>query len=182
MITHVKLFMDGGLRQVALFSGPDEQTQWLRNCPAEELLSHGWHLLPKEELISIQDVEVQGFLNPGALADPRTALQPPSESEGAASDDALSDDAQSDDALKAFLAKVSEDSALQAKLKGASTIEGLQEIAREAGFTVSTNQLSRARTMGEDLLTSGGGWLLWCMLANFMLNSASNSLTLTLRK
>lgn len=179
--------MDGGLRQVALFSGPDEQTQWLRNCPAEELLSHGWHLLPKEELISIQDVEIQGFLNPGALAEPSTAVPPPSESEGAPSDDAPSDQAPSDnalsdDALKAFLAKVSEDSALQAQLQGASTVEGLQEIAREAGFTVSTNQLSRARTMGEDLLTSGGGWLLWCMLANFMLNSASNSLTLTLRK
>jgi predicted ribosomally synthesized peptide with nif11-like leader len=165
LISHIKLFMDGGVRQVALFSGPDESTQWLRNCPAEDLLSHGWHLLPKEELITIQEVEIQGFLNPGALAEQDS--QP---------------EADSDEQLKAFLAKVSADTALQAQLQGASTVDALQTIAREAGFSVSANQLNRSSKMGEELLTSGGGWLLWCMLANFLLNSSSNSLVLTLRK
>jgi predicted ribosomally synthesized peptide with nif11-like leader len=165
LISHIKLFMDGGVRQVALFSGPDEHTQWVRNCPAEALLSHGWHLLPKEELITIQEVEVQGFLNPGALAEQSSEPEP-----------------GSDEQLKAFLAKVAADSALQARLQGALTVESLQTIASEAGFNVSPQQLNRSRKMGEDLITSGGGWLLWCMLANFLLNSSSNSLVLTLRK
>jgi hypothetical protein len=77
---------------------------------------------------------------------------------------------------------VAADSALQARLQGALTVESLQTIASEAGFNVSPQQLNRSRKMGEDLITSGGGWLLWCMLANFLLNSSSNSLVLTLRK
>ena len=60
--THLKLFVDGDSRQVALFSGDQEQSDWLRNCPADEVLSAGWHLLPKEELISLEDVKAKGFL------------------------------------------------------------------------------------------------------------------------
>jgi len=60
--THLKLFVDGDRRQAALFSGDQEQSDWLRNCPADEVLSSGWHLLPKEELISLQEVEAKGFL------------------------------------------------------------------------------------------------------------------------
>ena len=60
--THVKLFVDGEQRQAALFSGANEANDWLRNCPADEVLSGGWHLLPKEELISLVEVEERGFL------------------------------------------------------------------------------------------------------------------------
>ena len=60
--THLKLFVDGEQRQAALFSGADEANDWLRNCPADEVLSGGWHLLPKEELISLAEVEKRGFL------------------------------------------------------------------------------------------------------------------------
>ncbi|MEB3235127.1 MAG: hypothetical protein VKM98_06850 [Cyanobacteriota bacterium] len=67
-ITHLKLFLDQTTRQVALFNGPDEAQQWLRNVPAEAVLSAGWHLLPKETLITVEEVESQGFLLPGALA------------------------------------------------------------------------------------------------------------------
>ena len=77
---------------------------------------------------------------------------------------------------------MSADSALQARLQGALTVENLQIIASEACFSASPQQLNRSRKMGEDLITSGGGWLLWCMPANFLLNSSSNSLVLTLRK
>jgi hypothetical protein len=67
-ITHLKLFSDGGSRQVALFSGADQATDWQRNCDADAVLSGGWHLLPKEELLSLDAVELQGFLRPEALA------------------------------------------------------------------------------------------------------------------
>ena len=60
--THLKLFVNGEQRQAALFSGPDEAHDWLRNCPADEVLSGGWHLLPKEELISLTELEERGFL------------------------------------------------------------------------------------------------------------------------
>ena len=60
--THLKLFVDSEQRQAALFSGPDEANDWLRNCRADEVLSGGWHLLPKEELISLVEVEERGFL------------------------------------------------------------------------------------------------------------------------
>ena len=60
--THLKLFVNGEGRQAALFSGPDESKDWQRNCAADEVLSGGWHLLPKEELISLEDVEERGFL------------------------------------------------------------------------------------------------------------------------
>ena len=67
MITHLKLFSDGGRRQVALFSGPDESSDWLRNADADAILSGGWHLLAKEQLLTLDEVEVQGFLKPEAL-------------------------------------------------------------------------------------------------------------------
>lgn len=66
-VTHLKLFMDQGERQVALFSGPDEVQHWLRNVSAEEVLQSGWHLLPRESLITVEDVESQGFLRSGVL-------------------------------------------------------------------------------------------------------------------
>ena len=64
--THVKLFVDGEKRQAALFSGPDEANDWLRNCAADDVLSGGWHLLPKEALISLAEVEERGFLRAAA--------------------------------------------------------------------------------------------------------------------
>ena len=67
MITHLKLFSDGGQRQVALFSGADESSDWQRNAPADDVLSGGWHLLPKEQLLTLADVEGQGFLKHGSL-------------------------------------------------------------------------------------------------------------------
>ena len=77
MITHLKLFSDGGRRQVALFSGHDESSDWLRNAPAEAVLSGGWHLLPKEQLLSLEEVERQGFLKAGALAEPSSESSDP---------------------------------------------------------------------------------------------------------
>lgn len=66
VITHLKLFSDGGLRQVALFDGANESSDWQRNAPADEVLSGGWHLLPKEQLLSLAEVQAQGFLKDDA--------------------------------------------------------------------------------------------------------------------
>jgi len=68
-ITHLKLFSDGGQRQVALFSGANEASDWQRNAAAEEVLSGGWHLLAKEQLLTVAEVEAQGFLLPGVVAE-----------------------------------------------------------------------------------------------------------------
>lgn len=64
--TYVKLFEEGDQRQAALFAGPDEANDWLRNCPADEVLLRGWHLLPKEQLISLAEVKERGFLRAAA--------------------------------------------------------------------------------------------------------------------
>lgn len=66
-ITHLKLFLDQGDRQVALFSGPNESSQWLRNVPADEALQSGWHLLPQETLITVESLQQQGFLAEGLI-------------------------------------------------------------------------------------------------------------------
>jgi len=66
-ITHLKLFLDEGGRHVALFSGPNESSQWLRNVPAGEALQSGWHLLPQETLITVASVQQQGFLAEGLI-------------------------------------------------------------------------------------------------------------------
>lgn len=71
--THVKLFVASDQRQAALFAGADEVNDWLRNCPADEVLSSGWHLLPKEEMISLADVEERGFLR--AATEPTNPLR-----------------------------------------------------------------------------------------------------------
>lgn len=71
-ITHLKLFVDQGERQVALFSGDDQQQDWLRNEAAETVLDNGWELLPQETLMSLAEVSAKGllqraFLNSDAL-------------------------------------------------------------------------------------------------------------------
>jgi len=67
-ITHLKLFVDQGERQVALFSGDDQQQDWLRNEAAETVLTNGWELLPQETLMSLAEVSAKGLLQRAFLA------------------------------------------------------------------------------------------------------------------
>ena len=67
-ITHLKLFVDQGERQVALFRGENQQQDWLRNASAEAVLNNGWELLPQETLMSVAEVRAKGLLQPGFVA------------------------------------------------------------------------------------------------------------------
>ena len=66
--THLKLFIDGDERHAALFKGDNEASDWLYNCVADEVLQEGWHLLPKEELISLEEIQAKGFLQNAFLS------------------------------------------------------------------------------------------------------------------
>ena len=54
-ITHLKLFVDQGVRQVALLSGDDQQRDWLRNEEVDSVVAAGWELLPQETLITLTE-------------------------------------------------------------------------------------------------------------------------------
>jgi hypothetical protein len=75
-VTHLKLFVEQDKRQVALYSGPDESRDWLRNELAEVVLQSGWHLLPKESLMTLASVHEQGLLT--AAFEPGSASPAPS--------------------------------------------------------------------------------------------------------
>ena len=61
--------------------------------------------------------------------------------------------------LKAFLATVQSDASLQGKLKAAVDTDAVVEIAREAGFTISPEELkgARAEVSEEELEGVDGG-------------------------
>ena len=63
--------------------------------------------------------------------------------------------------LKAFLEKVKGDTTLQEKLKAASDADALVAIAKEAGFSISTDDLKNATAEIEDaeLEAAAGGLL-----------------------
>ena len=68
--------------------------------------------------------------------------------------------------LKAFLEKVKGDTSLQEKLKAASDADGVVAIAKEAGFSISADDLKNATAEIEDaeLEAAAGGFLScgWC--------------------
>ena len=68
----------------------------------------------------------------------------------------------SEEQLKAFLEKVKADTSLQEKLKAASDADALVAIAKEAGFSISTDDLKNATAEIEDaeLEAAAGGLLL----------------------
>ena len=63
--------------------------------------------------------------------------------------------------LKAFLAAVQSDASLQGKLKAAADTDAVVEIAREAGFPISPEELKKAQTevSEQDLEEVSGGIL-----------------------
>lgn len=60
-ITHLKVFSEGDRRQVALFSGANESTDWLRNVDGETVLTGDWHQLPEETLFAVGEIASQGL-------------------------------------------------------------------------------------------------------------------------
>ena len=65
----------------------------------------------------------------------------------------------SDEQLKAFLEKVKADTSLQEKLKAAADQDAVLAITKEAGFSISADDLNKAQSEIEDaeLEASAGG-------------------------
>ncbi|KZR88100.1 Nitrogen fixation protein of unknown function [Synechococcus sp. MIT S9509] len=64
----------------------------------------------------------------------------------------------SEEQLKAFLEKVKGDSSLQEKLKAAANSDAVLAIAKEAGFSISADDLNQAQlTLSEEELEGAAG-------------------------
>ena len=71
----------------------------------------------------------------------------------------------SEEQLKAFLEKVKGDSSLQEKLKAAADANAVSAIAKEAGFSISTDDINKAQSeLSDEELegVSGGKDSKWC--------------------
>ena len=66
----------------------------------------------------------------------------------------------SEEQLKAFLEKVKDDTSLQEKLKAAADADAVAAIAKEAGFSISADDLAKAQSelSDEELEGVAGGW------------------------
>ena len=71
----------------------------------------------------------------------------------------------SEEQLKAFLEKVKGDTSLQEKLKAAADANAVAAIAKEAGFSISADDLTKAQSELSDQELEGvaGGTLLGCL-------------------
>ena len=65
----------------------------------------------------------------------------------------------SEEQLKVFLEKVKADTSLQEKLKAAADVDAVVEIAKEAGFSISADDLNKAQSeiSEEELEGVAGG-------------------------
>ena len=64
----------------------------------------------------------------------------------------------SEEQLKAFLEKVKADTSLQEKLKAASNPDAVVSIAKEAGFSISADDLKKAQSeLSEEELEGAAG-------------------------
>ena len=71
----------------------------------------------------------------------------------------------SEEQLKAFLEKVKADTSLQEKLKAAEDSDAVLAIAKDAGFSISANDLKNAQSEISDkalegVAAGGGSWLI----------------------
>ena len=76
----------------------------------------------------------------------------------------------SEEQLKAFLEKVKTDTNLQEKLKAAGDADAVVAIAKEAGFSISADDLKNAQSeLSDEELegVAGGGFLyMWLLKTN----------------
>ena len=63
----------------------------------------------------------------------------------------------SEEQLKAFLEKVKGDTGLQEKLKAAANSDAVVSIAKEAGFMISADDLTKAQSLTEEELEGVAG-------------------------
>ena len=63
----------------------------------------------------------------------------------------------SEEQLKAFLEKVKADTSLQEKLKAASDADAVVAIAKDAGFSITTEDLNSHRQVRDDELEGAAG-------------------------
>ena len=69
----------------------------------------------------------------------------------------------SEEQLKAFLEKVQGDTSLQEKLKGVSDADAVTAIAKEAGFSVSADNLTKAPSeLSDEELEGVAGGTIGC--------------------
>ena len=75
----------------------------------------------------------------------------------------------SEEQLKAFLEKVKDDTSLQEKLKAAADADAVLAIAKEAGFSISADDLKKAQSeiSEEELEGVAGGGSVVCDTADF---------------
>ena len=65
----------------------------------------------------------------------------------------------SEEQLKAFLEKVKGDTSLQEKIKAAADANAVEDIAKEAGLSISADDLTKSSELSEEELegVAGGG-------------------------
>ena len=68
----------------------------------------------------------------------------------------------SEEQLKAFLEKVKADTSLQEKLKAAANADAVVSIAKEAGFSISADDLKKAQELTEEELEGVAGGAVSC--------------------
>ena len=78
----------------------------------------------------------------------------------------------SEEQLKAFLEKVKADTSLQEKLKAAADANAVAAIAKEAGFSISADDLTKAQSelSEEELEGVAGGFAAWIRVVDTRLD------------
>ena len=71
----------------------------------------------------------------------------------------------SEEQLKAFLEKVQGDTSLQEKLKAAADADGVSAIAKEAGFSISADDINKAQSeLSEEELEGVAGGIIGSLI------------------
>ena len=74
----------------------------------------------------------------------------------------------SEEHLKAFLEKVKADTELQEKLNAAASPEAAMDIAKEAGFSVTAEDIQSMQSESVELLYAGSrGWRNWRLVQDY---------------
>ena len=76
----------------------------------------------------------------------------------------------SEEQLKAFLEKVQSDTSLQEQLKAAANSDAVLAIAKEAGFSISAEDINKAQSeiSDEELESVAGGYCIWSIFTKYL--------------
>ena len=87
----------------------------------------------------------------------------------------------SEEQLKAFLEKVKADTSLQEKLKAASDANAASAIAKEAGFSISADEFTKAQSTelsDEELEEAAGGECNRCLSCSWRYSESAEKVQL----